>query len=188
MLEIRYVWEWPVRLTHWLNVLCIAVLSFTGFYIGHPFITAPETAGWVMGWNRFLHFVFAYLFTVSLVARLLWFFLGNRHASWRAFVPWLTAQGRKNMLGTFRYYTFLKKKVPYVVGHNALAAVAYSVVFALFIIQIVSGFALYAQFQPGGFWNALLGPVLLAFGNQGLRLTHHLIMWLLHRLCHPSRL
>ncbi|MFA5515988.1 MAG: Ni/Fe-hydrogenase, b-type cytochrome subunit [Desulfuromonadales bacterium] len=179
MLEIRYVWEWPVRLTHWINVLSIVVLSFTGFYIGYPFITAPATAGWVMGWNRFLHFVFAYLLTISLATRILWFFLGNRHASWRAFVPWATTEGRKNMVGTFRYYTFLKKKVPYVIGHNALAAVAYSGIFVLIALQVVSGFALYGQFQPGGFWDGLFGPLLVAFGNQGLRLTHHVIMWLL---------
>ena len=27
-----YVWEFPVRLTHWLNVICLLVLSVTGFY------------------------------------------------------------------------------------------------------------------------------------------------------------
>lgn len=56
---------------------------------------------------------------------------------------------------------------------------AYSFVFLLFIVQIVSGFALYGQFAPGGFWDGMLNPVLVAFGNQGLRLTHHVIMWLL---------
>ena len=83
------------------------------------------------------------------------------------------------MLGTFQYYTFLKKKVPYVVGHNALAAMAYSAVLLLFLVQIATGFALYAQFAPGGFWDHIFGPLLAAFGNQNLRLTHHLVMWLL---------
>ena len=27
-----YVWEWPVRLTHWLNAISIWVLSVTGIY------------------------------------------------------------------------------------------------------------------------------------------------------------
>ena len=42
-LEIRYVWEWPVRLTHWFNVIAIIVLSVTGFYIGNPFVAVPTT-------------------------------------------------------------------------------------------------------------------------------------------------
>lgn len=179
MLEIRYVWEWPVRLTHWINAVSIVVLSFTGAYIGHPFLSASATADYVMGWNRFLHFVFAYLFTVSMAARIVWFFLGNRHASWRAFVPWTSKKGRENIAGTFQYYVFLKKKVPYVVGHNALAALAYSGVFLLFLVQIVTGFALYAQFQPGGLFFSLFSPFLTAFGAQGLRLVHHVVMWLL---------
>lgn len=178
-LEIRYVWEWPVRLTHWINALCIVVLSVTGYYIGHPFYTATETAAYIMGWNRVIHFAFAYLFAVSIIARFIWAFIGNQHASWKAFFPWASKEGWQGIIGTFTYYTFLRKKVPYVVGHNALAALAYSVVYALFIAQIVTGFALYGQFAPGGFWDGIFGSLLVIFGNQGLRLTHHLIMWLL---------
>ncbi len=56
-LEIRYVWEWPVRLTHWFNVISIIVLSVTGFYIGNPFVSVPSSSSFVMGWMRYLHFV-----------------------------------------------------------------------------------------------------------------------------------
>ena len=179
MLEVRYVWEWPVRITHWVNAISIAVLSFTGYYIGNPFITSPEYAGYVMGWNRLLHFVFAYAFSVSMLVRLIWLFAGNRYASWKAFIPWASARGWRNIIGTFSWYTFLQRKVPYVVGHNALAAMAYSLVFVLFGVQIVSGFALYGQFAPGGLWDSTFGSLLVTFGAQGLRLTHHLVMWLL---------
>ena len=179
MLQIRYVWEWPVRLTHWINVISILVLSFTGFYIGNPFISVPETSSYVMGWMRFIHFAFAYLFALSVLSRIIWFFIGNKYAGWRELFPWATKEGRNHMIGTFRYYTFLAKTPPYVVGHNALAAVAYSVVFSLFIFMCVSGFALYGQFAPGGFWDGMLGGLLTSFGNQGLRLWHHIVMWFL---------
>ena len=33
-----YVWEWPVRLTHWAIVLSIAVLAVTGITIGYPLL------------------------------------------------------------------------------------------------------------------------------------------------------
>jgi Ni/Fe-hydrogenase 1 B-type cytochrome subunit len=46
-----YVWQVPVRVTHWLIALSIIVLSVTGFYIGRPFLTVPGPAGrwFVMG-------------------------------------------------------------------------------------------------------------------------------------------
>ena len=43
-MEIRYVWELPVRITHWINAVSVVVLSFTGFYIGHPFFTATGSS------------------------------------------------------------------------------------------------------------------------------------------------
>ena len=178
-LERRYVWEWPVRLTHWFNVIAIIILSVTGYYIGDPFVSVPSTNSYVMGWMRFLHFVFGYIFAISWLVRIIWMFFGNRYARFSAFAPWASKQGWKHIIGTFNYYTFLRQKVPYVVGHNALAAMAYSGVFVLFLIQIVTGFALYGQFQPGSFWDSAFGWLLPIFGNQGLRLTHHIIMWLL---------
>ncbi len=178
MLQLRYVWEWPVRLTHWFNVISLIVLSVTGIYIGDPMLSVPQTDSFVMGWMRVVHFGFAYLFAVSVVVRLLWMFFGNSHARWKAFVPWASKEGWRNIIGTFSWYTFLRKKPPYVVGHNALAAMAYSLVFILFAVQIVSGFALYGQYDPNGLWASVTAPVLNLFSNQGLRLTHHMIMWL----------
>jgi len=180
MLQIRYVWEWPVRITHWVNAISIVVLSVTGIYIGTPFITAQSTDQFVMGWMRAIHFACAYAFILSILARLIWGFIGNKHARWWPdFLPWATKDGWKYITGTFTYYTFLRKKPPYVVGHNALAAMAYSGVFVLFVLQIITGLALYGQFAPGGFWSGIFDPLLVAFGAQGMRLTHHIIMWLL---------
>ena len=107
-LELRYVWEWPVRLTHWFNVISIIVLSVTGFYIGDPFVVVPSTSAYVMGWMRYLHFVFAYVFSLSWLVRIIWMFIGNKHARFTAFAPWASRQGWKNIVGTFCYYTFLK--------------------------------------------------------------------------------
>ena len=179
MLEIRYVWQWPVRICHWINVLSMIMLSITGFYIGSPFMTAPDSSMYIMGWMRFLHFAFAYLFTVSVVARIIWMFIGNHHASWRAFFPWLTRAGRTAFVKMFRYYTFTGKQISYEVGHNPVAATAYLGIFVLFLFQIISGFAMYGQFAPGGFWHGILGRLNLLVGNEWLSLLHHGVMWLL---------
>lgn len=112
MLQIRYVWEWPVRITHWVNVISLVVLSVTGFYIGNPFVSVPSTNQFVMGTMRTVHYGFAYAFALSILARLIWGFIGNQHASWREFFPWFTASGWKRIIGTFTYYTFLSKSHP----------------------------------------------------------------------------
>jgi Ni/Fe-hydrogenase 1 B-type cytochrome subunit len=179
MLRIYYVWEWPVRITHWINVLSMIMLSITGFFIGSPFMTAPDSSMFIMGWMRMLHFSFAYLFTISVATRIIWMFVGNQHASWKAFIPWLTAEGRKNFIKMFRYYTFTGKQISYEVGHNPVAATAYLGIFALFIFQIVSGFAMYGQYAPGGFWESILGGLNVLVGNQWMRMLHHGVMWLL---------
>jgi Ni/Fe-hydrogenase 1 B-type cytochrome subunit len=176
---IKYVWEVPVRVTHWVNFLAIVILSVTGYYIGAPKTLATDPSRYVMGWVRFVHFVAAYAFAISVLGRIYWAFVGNRYSSWRAYLPWLTGEGRHKMLETFRYYTFMTRKVPHVTGHNALAGATYSLVFVIFLVQVATGFALYAEHAPASVMHKLTGWLLLLFSNQGVRLTHHLLMWLL---------
>jgi Ni/Fe-hydrogenase 1 B-type cytochrome subunit len=175
----KYVWEVPVRVTHWVNFLCIIILCATGIFIGTAKTMALTPSQFVMGWVRFVHFVTAYAFAVSVLSRIYWAFVGNRYASWREFFPFATARGRQGMLDTFRYYTFLSKKGPHVVGHNALAGTAYSVVFLLYLAMIFTGFALYSEHAPQSLAHKATGWLLLLFTNQKLRLTHHMIMWFL---------
>ncbi len=178
-----YVWEIPVRLTHWINVASIIVLSFTGYYIGNPYVqvSSREAYGpYFMGNMRFIHILFAYIFVASLVLRTYWaFFGGNQWVSWRALIPFVTAEGRGKLKHAVQYYLFLRREPPTVLGHNALAGFTYAIIVFLYFLQTLTGFALYAQSNPGGFWWALTGWVFLIVDSQFVRLVHHLIMWLL---------
>ena len=175
----KYVWEVPVRVTHWVNVLSIAILSVTGFFIGSPHTLALSPSEYVMGWVRFIHFVTGYAFAISVLSRIYWMFMGNEYARWRQFVPWVTPEGRRHMLDTFRYYTFVSKEGPHPVGHNALAGTAYSGVFVLYLVMVMTGFSLYSEQAPTGIMHKSLGWMFALFTNQGMRLTHHMVMWLL---------
>ena len=31
-----YVWEWPVRMYHWINAIVVILLIGTGYMIGNP--------------------------------------------------------------------------------------------------------------------------------------------------------
>ncbi len=59
------VWELPVRLFHWINVLTIIVLTLTGFIIANPPAlqsSAEATNLHSFGIVRFIHFGAAYIF------------------------------------------------------------------------------------------------------------------------------
>lgn len=175
----HYIWELPVRINHWTNVFSIVVLGVTGFFIGSPYSFGGSASDFTMGWLRFIHFVVAYLFTVSVVSRVIWSIIGNKYASWREFFPFATSNGRKKMVKMLRYYMFLDRKVPETFGHNPMATTAYIMLFGLYTLMILTGFALYAQHAPGGLMYRSLGFMYAIFSSQGLRLTHHLGLWLI---------
>ena len=168
-----YVWQVPVRLTHWVTAGCIVVLSVTGAYIADPFLVPP--GGSVMTTVRFIHIVAAFTLLASGLLRTIWLLTGNRFSRWSAFIP----TSRRQATELFRqaaFYGFLRKEIPKVLGHNQLAATAYLLLFFLLLVETITGFALDGLVggEPGatGFvWlRELLGP-------QALRLVHHGAMW-----------
>jgi Ni/Fe-hydrogenase 1 B-type cytochrome subunit len=175
-----YVWDLPVRVTHWVTVISIIVLSITGFYIADPFITTqgPAIGQYHMGTVRLIHYITAFIFTMSVLFRIYWAFAGGRHARWSQFLP-ATRRRWRDLGRMVRYYTFTRRNPPAEVGHNPLAGVTYIGVFTLFILQIVTGFALYSLPYQDGWIQAGFGWVIVLFGVQPVRLVHYLIMFLL---------
>ena len=175
VIERMYVWQLPVRLTHWVNVAAILILSATGLYIGSPVLGGSV---YLMAWVRGVHRIAAYVLIASLALRTYWAFAGNRWASWRELFPYFWQTGRRGMVRTFLYYTFLRREPPGAVGHNPLAGIAYSAVVALMLLEILTGFAL--QSLGGAGWRTVaFGWVFALAGAQSVRLVHHMIMWLL---------
>jgi Ni/Fe-hydrogenase 1 B-type cytochrome subunit len=180
-LRAVYVWELPVRLTHWLIAGSIAVLAVTGVYIGNPFLLAPGAAGerFVMGSMKAVHSWAAIVFTLSVIARVGWMFAGNRWASWRELLPFARNR-RRDIPGTLAFYTFLRSRPPETVGHNPVAGLTYALVFLLYFVEIATGLTLYSvsahvESPLGSF--AFLAP--LFGGLQTARWIHHVVMWLL---------
>lgn len=177
-----YVWEIPVRLTHWINAISIVVLSFTGYFIGNPwlFVAYRESyAGFFMGSIRFVHFAAAFVFMASVLLRTYWAFMGNRWSSWRGLFPFLTKRGRQGMLHAFQYYFFLRRDPPETIGHNALAGMTYAIIVLLYAMITFSGLALFGDLHPESIWAKLTGWVLMNVPSQQLRMVHHFIMYLL---------
>ena len=177
-----YLWEWPVRIYHWITAAAVTVLAGTGLLIGHPLAlmsSGEASSSFWFGTVRFLHFSAAYLFFFALVLRLYWMFVGNRYARWSAFVP----------IGRFReYLTDVKKVIRTDVlqiekppldfmGHNPVAATTYFVIFVLSVFQIGTGFSLYAPTSLS--WLPQLFAWVSPFmgGDATVRLWHHATMW-----------
>jgi Ni/Fe-hydrogenase 1 B-type cytochrome subunit len=78
----KYVWEFPVRLSHWVNAIAIGVLFLTGLFIASPVLapTGEASNHFFMGKMRMLHFAFAYALILGVLIRVYWFFVGNNYA------------------------------------------------------------------------------------------------------------
>jgi len=166
-----YVWEIPVRATHWLIACSIILLSITGFYIGHPVIgvSGSATQSFFMGWVRVVHGYTAFVFISAVLARIIWMFTGNKYAQWNQFLP-VPPKRRRAFMPTVLFYSFLRDKPPAAVGHNPLAGFAYVFVFGLYLLAILTGLMLrgWFTFLPGWFG-----------GIEVARFIHHAVMYLL---------
>jgi Ni/Fe-hydrogenase 1 B-type cytochrome subunit len=173
-----YVWEWPVRITHWVLVLSIVVLTVTGVYLYAPFLTSKASHHFVTATMRFVHEVTGFVFIAAFIVRMYWFFAGNRWARWPQFVP----LGRRRwdlFKAQLAYYMFLRRNPPFSIGHNPLAGVTYIVVFFIMFVEVLTGLALFQHVNP----NKTLGyfidwlPQIISF--RYLRLIHFGIMFAL---------
>jgi Ni/Fe-hydrogenase 1 B-type cytochrome subunit len=176
-----YVWEAPVRITHWLIALSIVVLSVTGIYIGNPFITVSGRAGdhFVMGWMKVIHGYTAYVFIAAVLVRIIWMFTGNNYAHWDKFIPVHRSRLRA-LWPTFRFYVFALRKPPGFVGHNPLAGLAYVLVFGLYFLAIITGLIMRgASADAESTLRSFVSLAPLFGGLYGARWVHHVVMWLL---------
>jgi Ni/Fe-hydrogenase 1 B-type cytochrome subunit len=176
-----YVWEIPVRVSHWLIFLSLFVLAATGFYIGSPFVVVTGEAGrhFFMGTVKVVHSYAAIVFALAVIARIVWMFLGNRYARWDKLLP-VRERRWKGLWPTVEFYLFGARKPPGFVGHNPVAGVAYLLVYGLCILEILTGLALYSASAPVGSWLGWFGFLAPLFGGlQTARWIHHVIMWLL---------
>lgn len=173
-LATREEHPWPAILMHWLHLISIVVLTWTGFYIHRPFYTAS------MSVHRTLHFVFMFVFILTAIVRLWWGVLGagsaapgerRRRRDISFFFP--ERENRGMLWQTAKYYTFIRRTHPRTAKYNPLQKLTYASWLLLVVLQAVTGFAIWTNtaefFLP---LTNLLG------GLQAMRAIHYLIMWL----------
>jgi Ni/Fe-hydrogenase 1 B-type cytochrome subunit len=162
-MELRHpLW---VRLLHWSNMISITMLALTGFYIHDP-----DGWGWLfsnMNNARTTHFMFAMILIVGVVVRI---YLAFATGDWRNIV-FAPIKDTKKLPSMLKYYMFLAKDHPYYGKYNPGQKGMYTGVFALAIVQIITGFILY---KPVTFtsWAYFLGGFLV------VRMIHYIVTWI----------
>ncbi|MCQ8105777.1 cytochrome b/b6 domain-containing protein [Methylomonas sp. SURF-2] len=107
-----HVWDWPLRLFHWL-----LVLSVLGAYL-----TGKEGGDWTDWHARFGSAILG-----LLVFRLIWGFIGNTHARFSNFFPTVP-----------RLFAYIKGDW-HGVGHNPVGALAVLALLSVLLILVGSG-------------------------------------------------
>ena len=175
-----YVWELPVRIFHWANAVSIVVLCVTGYLIGNPPAiqhSTPPDANYWFGWVRFIHFAAAFVFILNFLVRLYWAFAGNSFARWNNYLPLTKRQWRGIRDTTKVDVLLLSPKPVYDIGHNSLAAFTYFGVFILFIIQTVTGMAMFCV-STNNVMEPFFSWILFQCGGFFVvRQIHHIAMW-----------
>jgi len=175
-----YLWGAPLRAMHWIAVGCIVILVVTGLYIGKPFfITGGEASShFLMGWVRFLHFTAAAVLLMTGIVRVYWLFAGNKYERLIALFP-VRARDWVHMFQQVKFYLMIKPhEAPRYLGHNPMQQLSYTGMYLVTGLMVVTGFAMYGQSNPDGFFYAFFGWVGPLFGGmQVVRFVHHVLTW-----------
>ena len=177
--RVVYVFELPVRIVHWTIVAAIIVLSFTGYYIHHPFLSGsgmPGHIGFTMGTMRFIHEAVGFVFIAAVLFRIYWCFVGNQYVRWSALFP-ITKKQRQDMKHTLQFYFYFRRDPARLNGHNPLAAMAYVILYLGFIVTALTGLGLFAWVIRTPPWTTLFGWTTSVMSEPSLRLFHFMLMF-----------
>ena len=113
MKKIIRVWDLPIRLFHWLLVVCITG-SFVTINLGDEFIQ----------WHAY----FGYSILTLLIFRIIWGFVGSTHARFASFLPTKKA-----------IFDYLSGSSPRVLGHNPIGAISVFALIFVLCVQVFTG-------------------------------------------------
>lgn len=128
------VWDGSVRWFHWINVLAILGLIAVGTVILNGKAIGVSGEGKVL--LKTIHVYIGYVFCLNLLWRLIVAFVsGNRFSRWTAILPARAGLGE--------YIKAAKAgQPPAYLGHNPMARLMVSLLFAVLLIMAITGIVL----------------------------------------------
>ena len=107
------VWDLPIRLFHWLLVLCIA-----------GSLISVNLGGNAIEWHAY----FGYSILTLLIFRFIWGFVGSKHARFSSFMPTRLA-----------ILSYLQGRSPRILGHNPIGALSVFALLFVLSVQVFTG-------------------------------------------------
>ena len=151
-LKTYFVWDANTRWFHWINVFCVLGLIAVGVVILNAKALGVSTEGKIL--LKTVHVLIGYIFTINLLWRFIWAFIGSPSARWRAILP--GGSGYLNEVRT--YIASIKAGQPQqYLGHNPLGRIAVSLLLLLLLAQATTGLVLAGTdifYPPIGAWIA----------------------------------
>ena len=183
MIKKHYEFSLWLRLTHWVRVLAIIILTFTGFYIAVPFISAGlnqgEPTNYLNALMRSWHTIFGFVLICLTLGKFYLFIFdkqskGERASFWDFINPivWFKQ---------IKYYLLIGKHAHLKGVYNPLQFMAYTGVYGALIVICITGLILDIHVYHEGL-AALLYDVLrpleaMLGGLAMVREIHHICMW-----------
>jgi Ni/Fe-hydrogenase 1 B-type cytochrome subunit len=146
------VWDRPTRWFHWINFVCVVALAAIGTAILFDKELGVTDAGKTL--LKTTHVLIGYVFAINLGWRIVWAFIGNRHANWSAILPF--GKGYGTELKSY-LRALIRGDANAYLGHNPVARLMVSALLALLVVQAATGLVLAGTdiyYPPFGYWIA----------------------------------
>jgi Ni/Fe-hydrogenase 1 B-type cytochrome subunit len=154
----------PRRIYHWINLISVIALIYTGYNIANP------RSGVAMGTMREIHFVFMWVFGANVLLRIYWAFFG-RSGDWRKYLAQRWTDGEV-WGATIRHYLKFER-FPKGMEDRLVQNTTYAIIAVLFLFQLATGLMLYLPLNTMmQTFTSILG------GLQSVRYIHLFTMWI----------
>lgn len=133
-LQSHKVWDRTTRWFHWVNFLSVFILLILGTVILNGGMFGLSGEGKVM--MKQVHVYAGYVFTLNLLWRLIWGFIGGPYARWNKILP----VGKDYGAALKGYIASIRDGKPKsFLGHSPLGRIAVTVLILSLVVQAVTG-------------------------------------------------
>lgn len=183
--QAHYEFSIGLRFTHWLRMISICILIFTGLYLAYVFQSpaqvGTEPVNFMQAKYRAIHQIVGFILIGCVIFKAYLFFFDRVSAKERISLQDVLKPGI--WINQIKFYIFLGKH-PHLKGvYNPLQFVTYFFFYFLMAGIILTGLMLYMHNYHNGF-AAFIFPLLsplesLLGGVASVRIYHSIIMWIL---------
>lgn len=166
---------------HWIMVISVVLLFFTGIQIGDPLLGAligkepTQQVGNLTSMSsiRKIHFITAFILIASLIFRI---YGAIRYKGDRLLPRFHKKSYWTGLVHTLKHYLFVPvKEREYL--RNPLARTAYFTLYIALFVIIVTGLAMFSQVNPDSALAHIFNPLNLKFSEYRIHFIHHAAAW-----------